>query len=337
MKKRLDSPSRSGALPRTAFLALAIALWASCAVSRAEDKVDQTRILDHIHKSFNTPTSYKMRIKDLKPSEVPGMLSGTLEIQAGKRTQNQPLQVTRDGRYYIISPTYKLGPGVLPGTRKPLARPGKPPPPPIHVTPDGRHMLMGEAQDASIDPEKDVLSKIDLKGAPSKGPAKAPILLVEYSELQCPHCARAHKVIEGLIEKDYKGKVRWVFKHYPLENIHPWARDASIAALCAHKLKPRAHFDMAAAFYKAQRSITAKNVKEKGLEFAKKAGLDEGRFRDCLDKEGSKDILKAHIEEADRLGVQGTPALYVNGRQLRDYREHELRRIFDEMLERKKK
>jgi len=303
--------------------------------SLAADKADLQRIYDHIHKTFNTSSSLKMRIKDLKPSPIKGMLSGRIEFDDGNRKQVQPIHVTKDGRYYILSDSFALGASGFPGLRAPVKKQGQPHPPPMLLSQDAQYVLFGQAMDASIDPEKDAMSKIGLRNVLATGPTDAPVVVVEYSDLQCPACKKAQAVIDGGLMSAYEGKVRWVFKHYPLRDMHPWAYDAAIALACAGSIKPQSYRGIMNAFFREQKDITTKNIRQKSLEFANKAGINDAPFRTCFDRKESQELVDADIREAESLGIKSTPTIYINGRQARDLRPREFQRLIDEMLKKK--
>jgi protein-disulfide isomerase len=298
---------------------------------------DTSQVLEHIHKTFNTPAFYRMRITDLKPSPLPGLLSGAFEVSDGTQSQVQPIHISTDGRRYILSDVYPLAADEASGLLTSAPKPGQPAPPVVQVSKDGAYVLFGPFEDASVDPDKLALSKIDLSKSVSWGPAAAPLTLVEYSEMQCPFCSRAYEIIHQELTTSYKGKLRVVFKHYPLRSMHPWAYDAAIAAACVGKLKPAAHQEFIGSLFKEQKSITPQNLREKAVEFADAGGVDAKRFQACLDKKESQDIVEADIKEGDSLGVAATPTLFVNGRRVRNYQPEELRRLFDELLAQKSK
>ncbi|MFA5140416.1 MAG: DsbA family protein [Elusimicrobiota bacterium] len=298
---------------------------------------DTSPVLDHIHKTFNTPASYRMSITDLKPSPLPGLLSGTFEVSDGQQSQIQPIHISTDGRRYILSDVYPLVLDETSGLLTSAPKPGQPTPPTVQVSTGGAYVLFGPFEDASVDPDKLALSKIDLSKSVIWGKADAPLTLIEFSEIQCPFCSRAQDIIHEELLGAYKGKLRVVFKHYPLRNIHPWAYDAAIAIACVGKIKPAAHQGVIEGFFKEVRSITPQNLREKALGFAKAGGVDVKRFQECFDKKGSKDLVDADMKEGDAVGVNATPTLFVNGRRVRNYQPEELRRLFDELLPQKSK
>lgn len=312
------------------LLLLASLTPASCADS--PEKPDLPRIYDHIHKTFSTPLSTKLQISELKPSPIAGMLSGKLEISEGPQKQVMTILISGDGHRYVLSEVFETEQSSVPALRIPVAAKDQAAAPPVLVAGNGRHVVYGPLQDASVDPEKAALSKMDLKGVPADGPADAPVVLVEYSDLQCPYCEKAHALLEKEVFPAYPGKIRWVFKNYPLQGIHPWAYDGALAAVCAARLKPDSYVKFIAAAFREQRNISPANLREKALGLAKDLGLDKEAFASCFDKKESQEAVEAAIREADSLGVTGTPTLFVNGRRLRSYQPAEVRRIIDEML-----
>lgn len=202
----------------------------------------------------------------------------------------------------------------------------------VYVSKDGRHYFMSEAQDLKVDPDAVRREKIKLDGAPSRGPEDAPIQLVEFSDFECPYCRQAQLSLEKELEA-YKGKVRLVFKTFPLERIHPWAKTAAVAALCAARQKPEAFWTLGDAYFEGQKDITPDNVRAKSLELAAKAKLDSGAFATCIDKAETADIVAANIEEGEKAGVGSTPSFFVNGHPIRGYSSFEpFKELIDEML-----
>jgi protein-disulfide isomerase len=311
---------------------LVAAALLACPASAAD--LDQKALLRHIHKTFNTPPDLKLDIKQVQPSSVPGFLSGRLELGDGSSKQEQDVLVSSDGHYYILSPAYSLGPSPVPGLKAPVTRPDAPPPPPASVTQDGKHMVFGNPVDLTVDPDADNLKKLRADSSPAMGPASAPVTIVEFSDLQCPHCKRAHETMDA-VTKDYPGKIRRVFKHFPLQ-MHPWARDAALAAACAAAQKPAASFQLEADFFREQETLEKPSLSAKMAEFAKKDGIDPAALGRCVDSGQSRAKVEADIAEGSALGVNGTPAIFINGRRLRGYDAHEIRATIDEMLSSKR-
>src|SRR6185437_1577541 len=105
------------------------------------------------------------------------------------------------------------------------------------------------------------LKKLHLDDRATLGPASAPVTIIEFADFECPFCARAFSEVETLVNTTYKGKVRLIWKNYPL-NVHPWAEQAAIAAECARQQNPEAFWAFARSFYHDQSDITPQNLRE---------------------------------------------------------------------------
>src|SRR6185369_7054344 len=102
------------------------------------------------------------------------------------------------------------------------------------ITKDGRYLFRGEAIDLTVDPFVAVMNQISMKDQPARGPADAKVTVVEYSDFQCPFCGKAYDTFEKEVIGQYGDKVRFVFKNFPLTQIHPWAEAAAVASECAY-------------------------------------------------------------------------------------------------------
>jgi protein-disulfide isomerase len=144
-------------------------------------------------------------------------------------------------------------------------------------------------------------------GAPSTGPQNAPITLVEFSDFQCPYCAAATPQLAAVL-KAYPTKVKLIFKEYPLE-MHSQAAFAAAAAVAAHRQgKFWAMYD---AMFAAHDDLSRDNI----LALAQKNGLDLKRFQADLDSVEVKEAITRDIQDGDRLGVAGTPTLFIDGQR----------------------
>jgi protein-disulfide isomerase len=146
--------------------------------------------------------------------------------------------------------------------------------------------------------------QVEAKG-PSRGPEQAKVTIVEFSDFQCPYCGRETGVIEKVM-KDYEGKVRLVFRHFPLE-FHPFAAKAAEAGACAAdqgKFWPL-HDKM----FTNQEKLGVDDLKR----YAKDLGLDSAKFDKCLDSGEKQAAVAADQKAGQAAGVSGTPAFFVNG------------------------
>jgi protein-disulfide isomerase len=143
---------------------------------------------------------------------------------------------------------------------------------------------------------------------PSKGPASAPITIVEFSDFQCPYCSRAEETV-GKVMKAYDGKVRVVYRDFPLP-IHPQAQKAAEAAHCAGDQGK--YWEMHEKLFAHQQALEPPALKG----YAKEVGLDQGKFDKCLDSGDKAKVVEANRKAGEKVGVTGTPAFFVNGLQL---------------------
>ena len=146
--------------------------------------------------------------------------------------------------------------------------------------------------------------QVEAKG-PSRGPATAPVTIVEFSDFQCPFCGREYPVIEKVM-KDFEGKVRLVFRHYPLD-FHPFAEKAAEAAACA--ADQNKFWELHNAMFSNQQKLAVDDLKG----YAKSAGVDSAKFDKCLDGGEKKAQVEADQKAGTEAGVNGTPAFFVNG------------------------
>jgi protein-disulfide isomerase len=182
----------------------------------------------------------------------------------------------------------------------------------VFVSKDGKTFLRGEMFDMAADPFAANRKKLTVEGNPSLGPANAKITVVEFSDFQCPHCRELYETLKTVIPEH--PDVRFVFKDYPLTQIHPWAETAAIGARCAFIQSPDAYFKIQSQIFDNQDLISAANVWDKLNEFAATDALDAATFKSCLSSKEGKDAVDQSRAEAESLNVTSTPTLFINGR-----------------------
>jgi len=179
--------------------------------------------------------------------------------------------------------------------RKPAAAPPPPPPPPPG----------GAAPVAAAD---------GFRGF-TLGPDSAAIEVTEYSDFECPFCASFATVQMPVIREQLiaKGKVRWRYRDFPLPT-HAYSRDAALAAQCASEQGKfwEMHDQL---FFRHDWARSGKNPRSLFRDFAKGIGLDLDKYDACMDSQRYAGRIQASVEEGDRLGVNGTPTFFVNGRR----------------------
>ncbi len=184
----------------------------------------------------------------------------------------------------------------------------------VYVTKDGKYMFRGELSDLSKDPLAEARAQLQTKDAPSTGPANAPVTLVEFSDFECPVCRALHDALRGLLP-NYP-QVRVVFKDFPLEQIHPWARTAAIAGRCAYQQSPAAFWKMYDLIYDNQELISAENAWGKMTDFAGQSGLNAEAFKACMASPEAGAAVDASRSNGILLEVGSTPTIFVNGRRV---------------------
>ena len=213
---------------------------------------------------------------DLRETAYPDFFVTTVTLDDGKEKRTQSLFISRNMRYMVEGSIFNLG----------------------------------------GDPRADIVRLISLKDQPTQGPATAPVTLVEYSDLECPVCARMQAELENDIVPKYGNKLRVVFKEYPLVTIHDWALTAAVTAQCIYQLEPSRYVDFRSTVYKNQASINKENARDMLLHYAAEAGVDNPKLAACVDARESLARIEANIQEADALGVAQTPTIFINGRTL---------------------
>ncbi len=176
-----------------------------------------------------------------------------------------------------------------------------------------------------LDPPPPFRAAVSVDG-PSHGAADALVTIVEFEDFQCPFCKRAQDILERVLLR-YKDKVRVVHRDFPLPSLHPASWKAHEAGRCAEEKGK----------FWEYRDLLYKNAPAAGLEqltsYAAQLGLDSSDFKKCLDSGKFKAVVQKDEDEASRLGIQGTPAFFINGQLLSGAQpESEFARVIDEEL-----
>jgi len=141
---------------------------------------------------------------------------------------------------------------------------------------------------------------------PTLGPEDAPVTMIEFSDLQCPFCARHYLTNHEPLLGKYQGKVRFVYKHFPLTSIHPLAMDAAIASQCAHRSGK--FWEYQDLIFRNQQILSQENL----IEWGKKLGLGEA-FQKCFREKATRAEVEQDLKDGMSAGVRGTPTFYING------------------------
>jgi len=184
----------------------------------------------------------------------------------------------------------------------------------FYVTPDGHHAVNGEILPFGAHPYDAARSTVE-KGlnGPARGPASAPVTLVEFSDLQCPHCKEAQPTLDKLVSEDKN--VRVVFQNFPLP-MHEWAMKAASYADCVGRASSDGFWKFIGTVYGAQSDITAANADEKLTALADDAGAKGSEIAACAGKPETTTRVQHSIDLGTSLGVNSTPTIFINGRKL---------------------
>ena len=171
--------------------------------------------------------------------------------------------------------------------------------------------------------------QVDVDDDPMKGPAKAPVTIVEFSDYQCPYCGRAEATVLEVLKK-YGDKVRLVYRDYPLS----FHQNANIAAQASECAKDQGKFwEMHDAMFANQSKLTQPDL----LETAGSLKMDKDKFKTCLDAGKYKNEVQKDFDDGQKYGVTGTPTFFINGIPMVGARDvNSFAEIIDAELERKK-
>jgi len=165
------------------------------------------------------------------------------------------------------------------------------------------------------------------KGA-TKGQPNAPIEMIEFSDFQCPFCQRAHATVEQVLAT-YGDRIRFVYRHYPVQG-HAAAKPAAEASECA---KEQGKFWP---FHDRLFANTSKLSDADLKAHAAAVGVDTATFNACVDSHKYRSVVEADARDGDAVGVNGTPAFYINGRMISGAQPFEVfKKLIDDELQRK--
>ena len=232
-----------------------------------------------LQQTFAYNSSLSWKIQDIKPSAAQGLAEVTVLISSPQGQQASTFYVTADGQHAVLGEVIPFG-----------ARPFEP---------------------ARLELEKGT-------NGPSRGPADAPVTLVEFSDLQCPHCKEAQPTIEKLMSEEKN--VRLVFQNYPLPS-HDWAAKAAYFADCigrgatSHEAD-NSFWKFIQSVYDAQADISAANADEKLKGLADAAGTKSAEIAACAAKPDTAGRVEHSLALGRAVDVSGTPTLFINGRKI---------------------
>jgi protein-disulfide isomerase len=188
------------------------------------------------------------------------------------------------------------------------------------ISKDGNTLARLEKFDISKDPQ----SIYSLDHRPVRGDASAKVTVVNYDDLECPYCARMHEELFPTTLDHYKGLVRFVYKDFPLVEIHPWAMHAAVDANCIADQNNDAYWTFVDYAHSHGQEIDGNRsnpkqsfatLDEQARAIGKKANLNEAKLDACLAKQ-DESAIRSSMHEGEKLGIDGTPQLFVDGERV---------------------
>ncbi len=265
---------------KTLLACLAALLFAAAGPAQSPPKksaLDKAVLEAYVRHLYVMDSRIAVQISDPKPSDAPGFVEETVHASIGPQSQDMKFLISKDGT----------------------------------------KILQATVFDVNSNPFQLELGKIKTQGAPAMGTPGAPVVLVEFSDFECPYCkAEAQELRKNLLTA-YPTQVRLYFKTYPLESLHPWAKAGAIGSKCVAKQVPDDFWTYHDWIFEHQADITAENLKEKVLAWAKDVkGLDSIQLGQCMDTSATKAEVDKDQAEGQALEINGTPTLFVNGRRI---------------------
>jgi len=192
------------------------------------------------------------------------------------------------------------------------------------ISKDGSSLVRTIKFDLNKDPYAETMSKIDVSGRPTRGAKASKVVVVNFDDFQCPFCSRMHQTLFPEILKEYGDRVTFIYKDYPLDEIHPWATHAAVDANCLAAQSSDAYWDFADYIHANQHEVSNEKTPGARLEAldkltmlqGQKHNLDVVKLQSCV-KAQDESAVKASMKEAEGVGVEGaTPTLFVNGEKI---------------------
>jgi protein-disulfide isomerase len=247
---------------------------------------DLARKIEHQVRAFYTiPAAVKVTIGDISPSsDIPGYDTVTVNMDGGDGK-------TKDYKFLLSK--------------------------------DRATMLRVTKLDLTRDPYAELMSKIDVAGRPTRGAKSAKVVVVNFDDFECPYCAGMHRTLFPEILKDYGDRVTFIYKDYPLVEIHPWAVHAAVDANCLAGQNSDAYWDFADYIHANKKDVDSEKTPQGRFDALDKMAMLQGqkhnvdvtKLQSCL-KAQNEDPIRASMKEADGLGVNATPTLFINGQKI---------------------
>jgi protein-disulfide isomerase len=267
-------------MSRSLFLTLAAAVMLAAPISAQNQKksaLDKAVLEAYVRHLYVLKPEIKVQVADPKPSQVEGFVEVVVHASLGEASQDFTFLVTKDGKKILQATVY----------------------------------------DINSNPFKPDLDKLKTEFQPSLGTPGAPVVLVAFSDFECPVCKTEVAMLRQNLLSAYPTQVRLYFKDFPLDSIHQWARPAAIAGRCVFRQNSSAFWSYSDWIYAHQAEITAPNLKDKAMEWAKgEKDIDVLQLGRCMDTKATEAEVDKNVAEGKTLDINATPTLFVNGRRI---------------------
>jgi protein-disulfide isomerase len=191
------------------------------------------------------------------------------------------------------------------------------------ISKDGSSLVRTIKFDLNKDPYAEMMSKINTAGRPTRGAKASKVVVVNFDDFECPFCSRMHQTVVPEILKEYGDRVTFIYKDYPLVEIHPWATHAAVDANCLAAQSSDAYWDFADYIHANQHEVNNEKTPGARLEAldkltllqGQKHNLDVVKLQACI-KAQDESGVKASMKEGDAIGVEATPTLFIGGEKV---------------------
>jgi protein-disulfide isomerase len=191
------------------------------------------------------------------------------------------------------------------------------------VSKDHSSMMRLTKFDLSKDPFVETMKKIDVAGRPTRGAKDSKVVVVNFDDFECPYCSRMHQTLFPEILKEYGDRITFIYKDYPLVEIHPWAMHAAVDANCLAAQNDDAYWDFADYIHANQQQVNnEKTPVARGealdkltLAQGEKHKLDATKLQACV-KAQDETAVKASMKVGESVGVEATPTLFISGQKM---------------------
>ena len=241
------------------------------------------RIERQVRVFYTIPPTVKINLGALKPSEFPNYDALTISFDGGDKKKEYDFLLSKDGKT----------------------------------------LLRMTKLDLTKDPLEEVMKKIDVSNRPTRGDSKAKVIAVNYDDFECPFCSHMHQTLFPELLKEYGDRVVFIYKDFPLAEIHPWATHAAVNANCLGAQNKDAYWDFADYIHANQKDVNSEKnhdaqfavLDRMTLEQGQKRNLDAAKLQACI-KAQQEDKIKTSLHEGEALGIEATPTMFVNGEQV---------------------